>query len=109
MPIFDRFRSVNTITTSVDYELLTDMNISNSIKERLQLTDEEYLDLITEGISNMYFQIYGTGFTVQVNDEDPEPLIGNEVYTTGDFIRKQIRSIKISNNNAPILFRFNIL
>lgn len=105
-----RFRTVSTTTTSTDYELMTDTLISASIRERNGMSAQQYTDALAgNGIFDMNFQIFGSGFTVQVNNEVAEPLIDGEVYTTSDFVRSGTKSIKISTNNAPILFRFNIL
>lgn len=106
------FRTVNVTTSSANYELMTDASIKASISERLSLTSEQYDALISSdgsGINNMNIQILGSGFNVSINNETFQPLFDDSIYSTGDFTRRGIKSIRVSTDATALQFRFNIL
>ena len=109
MAISTYFKTLTFTSTTVDYDLLQDANIKQQIKDRFgYTTEEQYTDLIAEGIYNFYFQIYCSGTTIKINGDEVE-LLNNEVYSSGGYIAESIKTIKISSNSTVGQFRFNIL
>ncbi len=110
MAVHDAFRIVSSTTTSADYNILTDALVKASISERLGLTSDQYDErLAGKGIVNINFQILGSGFNVSINNEIYQPLFDDSIYSTGDYIRKSFKSIRISADAVDFQFRFNIL
>ena len=111
MATFEYFRQCNLSTTVLDENILLHPNVIAIIRERFGgITEQAYLDkLNTTGIPDMYFQIFGSGFSISVNNEAYEPLLDESVWTSSDFVRKGIKSIRISVVSSNIQFRFNIL
>lgn len=110
MATFDYFRQCTLSTTAVDENILIHPNVIAIMRERLGLTEQDYLaKLSSTGIPDMYFQIFGSGFNVSINNETYEPLLDNSVWTSSDFARRAIKSIRISVASTNIQFRFNVL
>lgn len=110
MATYDLFRNIQFTSTTADYDLFaTDTGVRTALKNILGITEDSDLDtILTEGIRGLNFQIFMSGSTVKINNDEFQ-LIDDSVYTTGDFIRKPITSIQITENNITGIISLNIL
>lgn len=110
MATYDYFRTINFTTTSTDYDLLQDTNVRDAIKERFGGISDAELDVkLAEGIRDMSFSVYVSGTSVSVNGETAYPPLADEVVSSGDYIRRPVKTIEVSSNGISGQFRFNIL
>ena len=102
-------RNVNFTTNSANYELLSDTNILNAIRERLGLTtNEEVVKYIESNKLNMYFEIYFTSQqNVSVNESNYYTTMLGDLYYSGNFINP-LRSIRILNSGVSGTIAFQI-
>jgi len=112
MATYDSYSNIKFSTTVIEEEILLNANIKASImRKRALTTDQQYTDLLAEGIPNFDFMIFtsDTRISINGNDYSEGELLENKVYVSGDFIRKEVKSIKSESVVTDAIFSYNLL
>ena len=109
MATYSYFRNIEVTTTTADEELLDNADVRTAIMERLGLsTTAEYTTAMTAGFQDMFVSVFGSGTRISINNETYNELLEDSVYSTSDYVRVGITSIR-SETASTVIFSFNIL
>ena len=110
MATYNLFRNIQFTSTTADYDLFaTDTGVRTALMSLLGLTTTAELDaILVNGIRGLNFQIFISGSTVKIDGEEYQ-LIDDSVYDTGDFIRKQIKSVQITETGITGVISLNAI
>jgi len=112
MAISSAFSNIKFSTTAPLEDILLNAKIKASIMRRYgYTTDLEYTTLLSRGVPNLSFALITVGTRFSINDVtyNEGELVGVELFTSGDYTRSPIRSIKSEAVITDAIFRYNIL
>ena len=110
--ISSSFSNIKFSTVAINENILLNTKIKASLMRRYgYTTDEQYTTFLSKGISSLDFAIITLGTRISINDitYDEGELVGGEIFTSGDYTRSPIKSIRSEAVITDAIFRYNIL